>query len=404
MSARYLYTFTLISLINLLLAACMGLLLRYAFIGETPFNFNYLLHAHSHVASLGWAYQMICTLIVFSFVKEDSDFYKKLFWVTQISVFGMMLSFPFQGYGTVSIPFSTLHIICSYIFIFYVWRNAQYNSISEMLILRAALVFLAISTIGIWMLGPSITIYGKNSILYQISIQFYLHFQFSGWFIFAVLSILKRHFSKKINIELSPKNIRLIIISLIATVPLSFALVLFWFFKNDGWLLLNIIAVFTQLFLVIFIFSRLRTLPLLFKQQNKIIRLLFILGFSSLILKLIFQAFTSIPAIALLSRQVRNFSVGYIHLIMLGFVSSVLLVFIFEILKPNLTLAGKFGIWLFITGFVLSELMLFIQGILFSHALGQMDYYYEFLFALSGIIVLGVALITFIFLSKKKWR
>jgi hypothetical protein len=395
MSTKSLHTFTLISLINFLLAAAMGLLLRYAFISEIPFNFNYLLHAHSHVAALGWAYQMICVFLVFYFVMEDSRLFKKLFWVTQISVFGMMLSFPFQGYGSVSIPFSTLHIICSYIFIFYIWKNAQYNSNSEKIILRAALIFLAISTLGIWMLGPSIVLYGKHSILYQISIQFYLHFQFSGWFIFAMVALLIRYFSKKVNIELSPKTVQRVVIFLIASVPLSFALVPFWFFKNDVWIVLNMLTVITQLLLIIFILSRLKGIISFFRQQNKTIRLLFILGFLSLILKVIFQTFTAIPEIALLSHQVRNFSVGYIHLIMLGFVSSVLLVYIFDILKIKLNLAAKFGVWLFIAGFVLSELMLFIQGILFSSGLGQLNYYHEFLFVVSIFLFLAVALITY---------
>lgn len=395
MSTKSLYTFTLISLINFLLAAAMGLMLRYAFVGEISFNFSYLLHSHSHVAALGWAYQMICVFLVFYFIREDSGLFKKLFWVTQISVFGMMLSFPFQGYGSVSIPFSTLHIICSYIFIFFIWKNALYNSNSEKIILRAALIFLAISTLGIWTLGPSIVLYGKNSILYQISIQFYLHFQFSGWFIFAMIALLIRYFSKKVNIELSPKTIQRVVICLIASVPLSFALVLFWFFKNDVWIVLNMLTVITQLLLVIFILSRLKGIVLLFRQQNKTIRLLFILGLLSLILKVLFQTFTAIPEIALLSHQVRNFSVGYIHLIMLGFVSSVLLFFIFEILKIELNQTAKFGIWLFITGFVWSELILFIQGILFSSGLDQMNYYHEFLFAFSTFLVLGVGLISY---------
>lgn len=383
------------SLVNFILAAFIGLILRFAFIGEIPFNYNYLLHAHSHTAALGWAYQMICTLIVFYFVKVDSDLYKKIFWLTQISVFGMLFSFPFQGYGFVSIPFSALHIICSYIFIIFIWKNALHNSTSEKLILRAALIFLFISTLGIWMLAPSIVMYGKNSVFYQISIQFYLHFQFSGWFIFAMLALLIRYFYKQVQFKFSPKSTRILVVSLITTVPLSFALVLFWFFKNDVWFILNLFAVLIQLLLVIFIISRLKGISLFFKQQNKIIRLLFILGFLSLMLKVIFQIFTTIPEIALLSHQVRNFSVGYIHLIMLGFVTSILLVFIFMILKIKLNLTSKFGIWVFIGGFAISELLLFLQGILFSNGLGQLIFYHELLFVVSAFLVLAVTLIVY---------
>jgi hypothetical protein len=393
MTTKTLYTFTLISLINFLLAATLGLMLRYAFIGDIPFNFNYLLHAHSHVAALGWAYQMIGTLIVFFFIKKDSDFYKKLFWVTQISVFGMMFSFPFQGYGSVSIPFSSLHIICSYSFIFFVWKNAFYNSASEKYFLRAALIFLAISTLGIWMLGPSIALYGKNSILYQISIQFYLHFQFSGWFIFSILALLIRHFSATIYLELAPAILKRLTILLIATVPLSFSLVAYWFFKNESLILINALVVFIQLFLVIFLISRLRKVSLLFANHDKSIRLLLFIGLLSLMLKVIFQTFTSIPEIAILSHQVRNFSIGYIHLIMLGFASSILFFMIFGILKMKMNLSGKLAIWLFIVGYVLSEFILFLQGILFSNGLGQMNSYHEILFIISTLLIIAIAII-----------
>ena len=52
-------------LINFLIAALLGLVLRYAFIGEIDFNFRFLTHAHSHVAMLGWLYLLLYSFIVF---------------------------------------------------------------------------------------------------------------------------------------------------------------------------------------------------------------------------------------------------------------------------------------------------------------------------------------------------
>ncbi len=109
-----------IALGNFFIAALLGLTLRFAFIQEIPFfKFKNILHAHSHVAMLGWLYLGLYGLVVCYFVPNEQaapKFYTRLFWLTQISVLGMLFSFPFQGYGPVSIAFSTLHIFCAYAF------------------------------------------------------------------------------------------------------------------------------------------------------------------------------------------------------------------------------------------------------------------------------------------------
>jgi hypothetical protein len=100
-----------ICLINFFIAAMMGLALRYSFISSINLNYRYLTHAHSHLAMLGWVYLMLFVLIVHYFVPEKKPVYNRLFWLTEFSVVGMMVSFPFQGYAVISITFSTLHIL-----------------------------------------------------------------------------------------------------------------------------------------------------------------------------------------------------------------------------------------------------------------------------------------------------
>ena len=150
-------------LINFLIAAIMGVVLRYASIGTINFNYRFLTHAHSHIAMLGWVYLMLFVLIVHYFVPEKKPIYTKLFWLTQFAVVGMMLSFPFQGYATVSIAFSTLHIFCSYYFVFLIWKHHKTESIVTRRLLKTALLFMLLSTAGVWCLGPAVAMLGQAS-------------------------------------------------------------------------------------------------------------------------------------------------------------------------------------------------------------------------------------------------
>src|SRR5215210_4167580 len=92
------------------------------------FNYKYLLHAHSHVAILGWLYSAFYVGIIQAYLPIEIQQKKKYwwqFWLAQLSVLGMLLSFPVQGYALYSITFSTLHIIISYFFIYHFLSDAR---------------------------------------------------------------------------------------------------------------------------------------------------------------------------------------------------------------------------------------------------------------------------------------
>ncbi|MCB0446175.1 MAG: hypothetical protein KDD03_01425, partial [Gelidibacter sp.] len=171
--------FILVCLLNFLVAASMGLVLRYVFIQPLSLNFRFLTHGHSHVAMLGWVYLMLYLLIVHHFIPDKKPIYNRLFWITQLAVVGMMISFPLQGYAAISISFSTLHIFCSYYFVRLVWQHHKTTSLPARYLLKACLLFMLLSTIGVWCLGPAVATLGQTSAFYQIAIQFFLHFQFN---------------------------------------------------------------------------------------------------------------------------------------------------------------------------------------------------------------------------------
>src|SRR6187402_333568 len=83
--------------LNFIMASIMGLLMRFTYLFSLKsINYIYLLHAHSHVAMLGWVYMMIYVLIVHFYIPKDKSnkpIYHQLFWITEFTVLGMMISF-----------------------------------------------------------------------------------------------------------------------------------------------------------------------------------------------------------------------------------------------------------------------------------------------------------------------
>lgn len=75
----------------------------------------------------------------------------------------MLLSFPFHGYAAISITFSILHVFASYYFAWLVQRDHRKAFSPERLLLKAALLFMLVSTIGVWCLGPAVATMGKQS-------------------------------------------------------------------------------------------------------------------------------------------------------------------------------------------------------------------------------------------------
>ena len=146
-----------ISFFYLLIVAVIGSYLRFVFIYDPEvLNYQYLLHSHSHTAILGWVYNALFLAILLSFLpdKINSKKYNSIFWLTKIAVIGMTISFALQGYAAISISFSTLHILMSYIFIYcFVKDNRKNKSMDGLISLKfiyGGLFFLFLSSFWPW--------------------------------------------------------------------------------------------------------------------------------------------------------------------------------------------------------------------------------------------------------------
>lgn len=391
---------------NFFIASLMGLLLRWIYVAPIEgVNFQFLMHGHSHVAMLGWVYLMLYCLIFHFFVPKETQeepIYNRLFWVTELAVVGMMIDFPAQGYAFVSILFSTLHIFCSYYFCHLVWKDAKSATFPEKRMLRTSLFFMVFSTLGVWCLGPAVGLLGKASAFYQIAIQFFLHFQFNGWFLFAVLAL----FFKQAKLNIDEKKFNVFYNLFVIGTVLTLALPVSWSLSNPIFYWINAVGVVIQLLSAMVFIQLIRPqFKTFFSSLSTLEKTVYRFAFFSLALKVIIQLVVLIPELAQVSHQIRNFVIGYIHLTMLGIITGFLFGFAFQnnfISSKNSI--QKWGTILFLVGFVATEILLFLQGIWLFLNNGSFPNYYLNLFLTSIFLPVGLLMLTIGISFKNKQR
>ncbi|WDF64871.1 hypothetical protein [Flavobacterium sp. KACC 22763] len=380
---------------NFLMACVFGLLMRFMYLFPLDLlNYSFLLHAHSHVAMLGWVYMIVYVLVVHFFIpkgKSQKPIYNRLFWLTEFSVIGMMIAFPIQGYALFSIVFSTMHILLSYVFCRLVWKDCVKDKSPSQRLLLVSVLFMILSTFGVWCLGPAVSTLGKQSAFYQIAIQFFLHFQFNGWFIVAILALFLKQFQNKIDEVKFKKFYFLMVVSTLLTVCFPVR----WFIENDILSYINGLGVLLQLGAFIYFYKMLKPQIHHFKSTlDKTTKIVYGLALCSLFLKVGIQLLTLFPNLAEVSHQIRNFVIGFIHLTTLGIITG----FLFGILLQNKMLSAnssslKIGVKCFISGYILTEVLLFLQGWSFFFGKGSIPGYFQSILIFSILLVLGLVLI-----------
>ena len=420
-----------IALANFFIAAVMGVVLRYAFVEEISWlKFRYFLHGHSHVAMLGWVYLALYALLMGAFLSEEqqrSASYLNIFLVSQVAVIGMLISFPIQGYAPWPIAFSTLHGLASYFFTWRFWRDIRGQSGLPVLFVKAALLFMLFSTLALWAMPPIILLGWQQKAIYYMTVQFYLHFQFNGWFTFAVLGLFfqlleSRHvldfgrtggkvekrkqafathswlisdFRLRTSDFNSLRLARLFFWLLVVSAFFTYALAVAWAEPLPIVFATNGLGVTLQLAaMVFFALLVIKSHRELHQQLGGWGFLLIKIAFACFALKVVMQAAVVIPYIATVAYTIRNFVIGFIHLVLLGVVTQFILGY--AALNKVLSLRSRLsrlGLGLLLAGFFGSELLLFLQGAMFWGAMGFLPYYYEGLFGISLLMPAGVGVL-----------
>ncbi|MCF8464067.1 MAG: hypothetical protein K9G41_04460 [Flavobacteriales bacterium] len=384
----------IVAFANFGIAALMGLLLRSAALVDLPWlNFRHMTHAHSHAAMMGWLYMAIFALLMHFFLSEYEQKkrkYQRTFIASQIAVIGMMASFPFQGYAAISISFSALHLFCSYAFLTFIWRNAKSENHQAIILLKTGIMLMMFSTLGVYALGPVTGKIGRLTDAYHLCIQFFLHFQFHGWFVFATAALFMQQLSK-LGIGMKRAQFKAFhLLLLIASIGMM-ALPAAQYLHLPELLPLNTIGSMAQLAAVLVFFNFINQNKLQIDLQGNWVRYCAWMALGSILLKAIGQAALSWPEIALVPLNIRPMVIGFIHLLMLGMITSYLLM---VLLQTNVLDASKrafrSGVLFLFLGIIVTELLLFAQGISNWTGFGAWSFYNEALFAGSVLLVIGV--------------
>ncbi|SHK36493.1 hypothetical protein SAMN04488007_2859 [Maribacter aquivivus] len=383
---------TSIALVYFVLAAGLGCVLRFFRVLEIPVTYKFIVHAHSHVALLGWVYLALTTLLYKLYLSraEVEKKYRNIFWFTQLTIVGMLLTFPFQGYAIFSIIFSTLFLFASYWFTWFFFKNVpvEYNHKQSLKCAKLALMYLLLSSLGPWALGAIMNTLGAASIWYRLAIYFYLHFIYNGWMIMALVAVFLYILDKQ-NISLSEKAFKIFFWKINLGIILSFLLSTLFTQPAVFYYILGGVGAFLQLwaFYDLFKFMSVEWTSIKRKFSNFFRNVIKVIGVLWLI-KMILQLLSSIPYFANLATTYLDFTVGYLHLTFLGVVTISLFLFLdyFKLIFIN-----RKRFLIYVLGFILSELLIFFKAIVSWQSATLFSEYY-FILAVTSLLVLVAVL------------
>ena len=399
------------SLINLLLVALIGLLMRYKIGFEFPFlDQKHLQHSHSHFAFTGWISHTLMILMIEFIVKngkrkeENSKNFKKynsILIANLICAYGMLIFFIIEGYGMFSIFFSTASIVVACVFGYHYYKDLKLldNEYLSVNWFKAAIGFNILSSLGTFVLAYMMATKNIHQDEYLASIYYYLHFQYNGWFFFACMGLFFDFlYLKKSENAFYSNSFKLFLVSCFPA-----------YFLSTLWLDLPLwIYILTVIAALIQVFTWFKLLFILIRNKLDIVEnypfflryILLFIGFA-LSVKFLLQLGSTIPTVSQLAFGFRPVVIAYLHLVLLAIISLFLLFYIYAYHIFYINNQIKFGIILFSIGVLLNEIVLAIQGIAaFSYTI--IPYVNEILFGIAIILVSGIGITAFYSVKKVK--
>ncbi len=357
-----------IAIINLNIIAFIGVVLRYKIVFSLPFiDQKHLLHAHSHFAFAGWLTQILMTLlVVFLYRKGLNDSFKKYSWLllgNLLTAYGMLITFPVEGYGFLSITFSTLSIFVSYVFAIVFWKdlNKLNSKSSSICWFKAGVVFNAVSSIGAFSLAYMMATHYIHQNYYLSSEYFFLHFQYNGWFFFACMGLLIDKLEKYQIISQIYKTI--FGLFFLACIPAYFLSALWMSLPTWIYILVVISALAQFLGWFLLVKVMFQHLDVLNNLTSVFSRVLYSVAAFAISIKLLLQIGSTYPPLSDMAFGFRPIVIGYLHLVLLGAITMFILGYIVANGFVSLEIISIIGLSVFVFGVIINEILLMSQGV-----------------------------------------
>lgn len=356
---------TIPAVIYLVITLISGMWIRLQWVVPSLYFFNpkFAIHAHSHLAMLGWLFPVFLRFLLPEKL-ELSASQKTSILLLHFLIIGMFPAFIFQGYAFFSITFSSLYLSVSY------WIIVQFRTHlfqKNQPLKQISILFYLLSTLGPWLLGGSAA-FGPQWLNAWIS--WFLHLQFNGWITFAAFALLLQ------KTELKPNLISAFYVLAISTVFISLGLM---FPLNT--LLLSVLMIISGIALsssVIFLLFSLIKPKQIFTYSGFF--LLLLLG------KSFFLGAIPFDVVQQYVHHINQARVAFTHTLLLGIATPLALLFIYKTSKLLL---------LFLSAAWAMILFLWIETFHTYSALG-LNFSIQWVYLTCGIILL-LSLLTLLF-------
>ncbi len=394
------------SIFNLLIVAAIGVLMRYKIAYSFPFvDQKHLQHGHSHFAFTGWVIHTLYVLMALFLQRNSKDFnYKKyrfLIIANLVTAYGMLLAFPVQGYGPVSIGFSFLSTLVGYVFAWQYIKDLKLvdatNPAKKWY--QAALIFNVASSLGTFALAYMMATKNLHQNWYLASLYYYLHFQYNGLFFFACMGLM---IGRMHRMGMAHKNYDAVFwMFALACVPAYFLSTLWMNIPALVYALVMIAAI-VQVWAWIKFLQIIRTRYDILKPALSVgSRWLFLLVIISLTIKLLLQLGSTIPEVSKLAFGFRNIVIAYLHLELLAIITLFLLTYIFTFTLREVGKKALTALWIFTAGIFMNEAVLGVVGVA-SFTYTAVPYSNEMLLGFSAIMLLGLVMLLIRFSGKQE--
>lgn len=364
---RVIRTGLFLAIANFLITAAIGIILRYHNVNPiADFADRYWIHGHSHVGFLGWVFTALIILAFGMLLPKNASINRRVYRLLiyfQIAILGMLATFPFMGYAAPSILFSSFHMILSLFYAILFFRNAYKNDLASKF-MKAALVFMLISSLGPLALGPMMVMGMKGTDWYDMAIYFYLHFQYNGWFtlaIFALLIKLLEQMGMAVPYRKGKLLYRLVVYATILTLSLSALDFGFSPFVHIAGFVGASLQLWAGFILLKLLFVRTDLSNFL---SNAWARIFFGVALFSWGLKIVMQFMSVFPLVSGFAYHNRDAIMTYLHLSFLGFASCFLIgLLLAKKYFSASNLISKVGFGMFLIGVVLMELSIGLKSL-----------------------------------------